>query len=104
MTDIAAVLFDGVVYSSWLFVMAAGLTVMSGVMKILNIAHGSLYALGAYAAASLVGAWLAGGHAPVASSAPLAAAALAVGLVTGPLLERGLLRLMYGKDEVVLLL
>ena len=67
MTDLAAVLFDGVVYSSWLFVMAAGLTLIYGVMKILNIAHGSLYALGAYAAASLVGAWLAGGHAPVAS-------------------------------------
>jgi len=104
MTDLAAVLFDGVVYSSWLFMMAAGLTLIYGVMKILNIAHGSLYALGAYAAASLVGAWLAGGHPPIASYALLAAAALAVGLVTGPLLERGLLRLMYGKDEVVLLL
>jgi branched-chain amino acid transport system permease protein len=104
MTDLAAVLFDGVVYASWLFMMAAGLTLIYGVMKILNIAHGSLYALGAYAAASLVGAWLAGGHAPIASYALLAAAALAVGLVMGPLLERGLLRLMYGKDEVVLLL
>ena len=104
MTDIASVLFDGVVYSSWLFIMAAGLTLIYGVMKILNIAHGSLYALGAYTAASLVGAWLAGGHAPGASYLLLAAAALAVGAVMGPLLERGLLRIVYGKDEVVLLL
>src|SRR4249919_2748550 len=99
MTDLAAVLFGGVVYSSWLFRMAAGLTLIYGVMKIINIAHGSLYALGAYAAAPLVGAWLAGGHPPIASYALLAVAALAVGLVMGPLLERGLLRLMYGKDE-----
>jgi len=37
---LAAVLFDGVVYSSWLFLMAAGLTLIYGVMRILNIAHG----------------------------------------------------------------
>ena len=41
------VVFDGVVYSSWLFLMAAGLTLIYGVMRILNIAHGSLYAIGA---------------------------------------------------------
>jgi branched-chain amino acid transport system permease protein len=104
MSTLASVLFDGVVYSSWLFIMAAGLTLIYGVMKILNIAHGSLYALGAYAAASLVGAWLVGGHPPAASYLLLAAAAVAVGIVMGPLLERGLLRIVYGKDEVVLLL
>jgi branched-chain amino acid transport system permease protein len=104
MADLAAILFDGVVYSSWLFMMAAGLTLIYGVMKILNIAHGSLYALGAYVGASFVGAWLAGGHSPAASYALLVLAALVVGLVVGPLLERGLLRLMYGRDEVVLLL
>ena len=104
MTNLAAVVFDGVVYSSWLFMMAAGLTLIYGVMKILNIAHGSLYALGAYVGASLVGAWLAGGYPPIGSYALLLVAALLVGLVTGPLLERGLLRLVYGRDEVVLLL
>jgi branched-chain amino acid transport system permease protein len=102
--DLLAVLFDGVVYSSWLFLMAAGLTLIYGVMRILNIAHGSLYALGAYTAATLAGAWLAAGYAAVGSYAMLAAAALLVGIVMGPLLERGLLRWMYGKDEVVLLL
>src|ERR687896_471790 len=54
MTDLLSVLFDGIAYSSWLFIMAAGLTLIYGVMKILNIAHGSLYALGAYTAAALV--------------------------------------------------
>ena len=92
------------VYSSWLFLMAAGLTLIYGVMRILNIAHGSLYALGAYAAASLGGAWIAAGYPPAGTYLMLLAAVLLVGLVTGPLIERGLLKWMYGKDEIVLLL
>ncbi len=104
MGDLLAVLIDGVIYSSWLFIMAAGLTIVYGVMRILNMAHGSLYALGAYAAASLVGAWTAGGHTPWASYPLLLAAALLVGLVMGPLIERGLLRFTYGRDEIALVL
>lgn len=104
MRELLAVVIDGAIYASWLFVVAIGLTLIYGVMKILNMAHGSLYALGAYAAASLGGAWLAGGHSPYASYAILVLAALIVGLIAGPLLERGLLRFMYGKDEIVLLL
>jgi branched-chain amino acid transport system permease protein len=99
-----AVLVDGMIYASWLFLMAAGLTIIYGVMRILNMAHGSLYALGAYAGASLAGAWLSGGHAPLGSYAVLVLAAVAVGLVLGPLIERGLLRFAYGRDEVVILL
>lgn len=104
MTSLLPVLFDGIVYASWLFLMASGLTLIYGVMRILNIAHGSLYALGAYAAASLAGAWLAAGHAVVGSYPLLLIAALLVGAVMGPALERGLLKWMYGRDEVVLLL
>ena len=104
MSDLLAVVVDGVIYSSWLFILAAGLTLIYGVMKILNVAHGSLYALGAYLSATLVGAWLGAGYTPAGSFAMLAAAALAVGVTMGPLIERGLLRLNYGRDEVVLLL
>src|SRR5262245_4423184 len=104
MTTFLPIVFDGIVYSSWLVLMAAGLTLIYGVMRILNIAHGSLYALGAYAAASLAGAWLAAGYAAAGSYAMLALAAVLVGALMGPLLERGLLSWMYGKDEVVLLL
>jgi branched-chain amino acid transport system permease protein len=93
-----------VLYSSWLFLMAAGLTLIYGVMRILNIAHGSLYALGAYAAATLGGAWVAAGYAAGGTFLMLLVAVLLVGLVMGPLIERGLLRWMYGKDEIVLLL
>ena len=104
MSTILAVIADGVIYASWMFIIAAGLTLIYGVMRILNMAHGSLYALGAYAAASLAGVWLRAGRAPMGSYAMLVLAAVLVGLVMGPLIERGLLRFCYGRDEVVLVL
>jgi len=104
MSQILAVALDGIIYSSWLFLIALGLTLIYGVMKILNMAHGSLYALGAYAAASLVGRWVAGGHAPLGSYAMLLLAAVLVGLLVGPLIERGVLKFMYGREEIVLVL
>jgi branched-chain amino acid transport system permease protein len=104
MSTLLAVLVDGVIYASWLFIIAAGLTIVYGVMRILNMAHGSLYALGAYAAASLAGAWLRAGYPPLWSYAVLVLSALLVGVVVGPLIERGLLRFCYGRDEVVLVL
>lgn len=104
MASLVSVLIDGIIYSSYLFIIALGLTLIYGVMKILNMAHGSLYALGAYVAATLVGAWFAAGLNPYGSFALLAASALLVGAVAGPLIERGLLRFMYGRDEIVLVL
>ena len=104
MSQIGPVLVDGVFYSAWLFIAAVGLTLVYGVMKILNVTHGSFYALGAYAGASLTGAWLAKGYPPMLSYAVLLAGALLVTLVVAPAIERGLLRFMYAKDEVVILL
>jgi branched-chain amino acid transport system permease protein len=104
MGEVLAVVIDGIVYSSWLFIIAVGLTLIYGVMKILNMAHGSLYALGAYAAASLGGHWLTAGRAPLGSYAMLILAAIAVGLIAGPLIERGILQFMYGREEIVLVL
>jgi branched-chain amino acid transport system permease protein len=101
---LAAVLFDGIIYSSWLFTAAIGLTLIYGVMKILNLTHGSFYALGAYAAASITGALLAAGMEPMLSYAVLLGSALLVALVLAPLIERGLLKHMYAKDEVVIML
>jgi len=56
MQTAVTILIDGLTYASWLFIVALGLTLVFGVLKILNIAHGSFYALGAYAAATFV-AW-----------------------------------------------
>ncbi|MGH8429313.1 MAG: branched-chain amino acid ABC transporter permease, partial [Solimonas sp.] len=104
MTDLVSVLVDGIIYSSYLFIIAVGLTLIYGVMKILNMAHGSLYALGAYVTATLVGAWFGHGLNAYGSFVLLPLAAILVGLVAGPVIERGLLRFMYGKDEIVLIL
>jgi branched-chain amino acid transport system permease protein len=105
MLTVWAILIDGFIYASWLFLVAAGLTVIYGVMRILNMAHGSLYALGAYAAASSLGWYYAGGGDQlIVAFAIIAAAAVIVGALTGLLIERGLLRLMYGRDEVLMLL
>jgi branched-chain amino acid transport system permease protein len=101
---IIAILVDGLIYASWLFIVAAGLTLVYGVMKILNLAHGSLYAIGAYAAASLVGWYFAQGYAPWGSYLLLFVSALVAGAITSLLIERGVLRLMYGRDEVVMIL
>ena len=104
MQQLPAVIIDGLLYASWMFIIAVGLTLIYGVMKILNVAHGSLYALGAYTAATFAGFWLAHGHAAFGSYGVLLIAALAVGLISGPLIERGLLRFMYGREEIVLVL
>ena len=95
---------DGVTYASWLFIVALGLTLVFGVLKILNIAHGSFYALGAYATASLVALTASWGLPPAASLLAMLVAALAVAALVAPLVERGLLRFFYGRDEVLLVL
>jgi len=102
--QILPVIADGIIYSAWLFIAALGLTLIYGVMKIVNVTHGSFYALGAYAGASLTGAWLARGYPPMLSYAVLLVAAALVTLVFAPIIERGILRFMYARDEVVILL
>ena len=97
-------MLDGLIYASWLFIVALGLTLVFGVLRILNFAHGGLYALGAYAAAVFV-AWFSGwGLDGWFSILAMFLAALAVAVIVAPLIERGLLRFFYGRDEVLILL
>lgn len=102
-TDILTILADGLVYASWLFMVGLGLTLIFGVLRILNLAHGGLYAVGAYAAATVVPLVPALGLPPAFSLVAMLLSALAVAIVLAPLLERGLLRLFYGRDEVLIL-
>lgn len=105
MLTVSAIFIDGFIYASWLFLVAAGLTVIFGVMRILNMAHGSFYALGAYAAASSI-AWYYGngGDQLWLGFLLLAGSALLIGAVSGLLVERGILRLLYGRDEILMLI
>ena len=48
-------ILDGLSYAALLFLVALGMTLVFGVMNIINMAHGSFYAIGAYCGASLVG-------------------------------------------------
>lgn len=104
MDQVITILVDGITYASWLFIVALGLTLVFGVLKILNIAHGSFYALGAYAAASFVGWFATLKMAPSLSLVAMLLAAVAVAAIVAPLCERGLLRFFYGRDEVLLVL
>lgn len=95
-------LLDGIAQASVSFLVAVGLNLVFGITRILNVAHGSLYALGAYLAAAL-GLWYApdGG---IWTYPLLLFAAVVVGVTLGPLIERLLLRRVYGKEHSLQLL
>src|SRR3712207_5452037 len=92
---------DGLAYAGLLFLVALGLTLIFGVMRILNVAHGALYAFGGYMAATMV-LWATKlGQAPtLVLVAALFGSALIVGAVLGAALEIGLLRPVQDKDPV----
>lgn len=98
------IILDGLIEASWLFIVALGLTLVFGVLKILNIAHGSFYALGAYLAATAVTFVAARGLPPALGFVVMLISVAVIATVIGLLLERGLLKMFYGRDEVVLLL
>ena len=80
-------ILNGLQFGVMLFLMAAGLTLIFGVMGLINLAHGSLYMVGAFAAAWVAGAT---GSFILALGAALAAAAAA-----GALIEVVVIRRLY---------
>lgn len=104
MQALLIILLDGIAFASWLFLVSSGLTFAFGVLRILNIAHGSIYAIGAYTAASLGALILQSGWSPFLAYPVFLVSAVAVGVVLGPLIERGLLRHVYEQEEVIELL
>lgn len=97
-------MLDGLNYAAWLFLVAVGLTLIYGVMRILNIAHGAFYAIGAYACASALGIYYTLGLPGALAFVAMGVVALVVGVVLGLVMERGVLRFLYGKDEVLMVL
>ena len=83
---------NGVQFGVMLFLMSAGLTLVFGIMNFINLTHGSLYMIGAFAAAAVQLAT--GSFALAILAAPVAAA------VAGLLLESALLRRFYGRDHL----
>jgi len=85
-------LLNGIQLGMLLFLLAAGLTLIFGIMDFVNLAHGSLYMLGAYYAATF---------AEATDSFVLGAVlALAAALVSGMVLEVIAIRPLYGRDHL----
>ena len=104
METLLTILLDGLQFSSYLFIVSAGLTIIFGVMKILNVAHGSFYAWGAYTAAFFIGKFSDMGMPDALGFLIIIVAAISVGLVLGFIIEQGLLKYMYHRDEVLIVL
>ena len=92
MSGFLAQALNGVQYGLLLFLISSGLTLIFGVMGVINLAHGSLFMVGAYIA-----------YAVVASTGSLwvaLPAAIVGGIVAGALLERVLFRRFYKRDHL----
>jgi len=89
---------NALLYSSVLFLIAGGLSLIYGVMRILNLAHGNLYAIGAYVTAWSIGAAAAAGAPNAVLLLLLPAGAIAAAAV-GAVLEPTLLRPFYKRPE-----
>src|SRR5438105_15841336 len=83
---------NGLQFGLLLFLLAAGLTLVFGIMDLVNLAHGSLYMLGAYFAATFA--------ALTGSFVAAAVLALLATLVVGMLLEVVAIRRLYGRDHL----
>jgi len=97
MSAFANIVIGGVFHAAVLFLVAAGLQLVFGVQKILNLACGSFYALGAYFGITFVGIALKLGMPAWALLPALIVAGLMLGLVGLPI-ER-MLRTVYDRDE-----
>jgi branched-chain amino acid transport system permease protein len=104
MSTLPIILVDGLGYAAWLFIVAVGMTLIFGVMRILNIAHGSLYAFGAYVCAVLIGRWFDAGLPSIGAYLIMLFSSVLVGGVLGLLLQQGILKHLHGRDEVAIVL
>jgi branched-chain amino acid transport system permease protein len=91
---------SGLTAAMFLFLIASGLSLIFGVLRVLNFAHGTFYMLGAYSAFQLV-QWIGVGPGRFWLAALGAATAVAI---LGGVIERFLFRHLYGKEELYQLL
>ena len=92
MTLLAEQLLNGLQYGVTLFLLAAGLTLVFGIMGLINLAHGSLYMVGAFVAART--------QAGSGSFLLAVGAGMAVAALVGMLMEVTILRRLYFRDHL----
>ncbi|MEG2629991.1 MAG: branched-chain amino acid ABC transporter permease [Comamonas sp.] len=85
-------IFNGLGYGFMLFLLAAGLTLVFGIMDTLNLAHGSLFMAGGYVSATV--------HAQSGSFVAAVLVAVLVTVLLALLLEALLVRRLYGRDHL----
>jgi branched-chain amino acid transport system permease protein len=103
MTTYLILALSGLSHAATLFLVASGLSIIFGVTRIVNFAHGSFYMLGAYMAYGFGESLAAHFGGPLGFWGGIALAALAVGL-TGVVMEVALLRRIYHAPELFQLL
>jgi branched-chain amino acid transport system permease protein len=103
-TTFAAIVMDAISYAGWLFLTSVGLTLVFGVLRLLNIAHGGFYAVGAYAAAYAIGLCVSNGLGVAWQFLCAGALALTVGAILGLAVERGVLGRLYRHPQALILI
>jgi len=101
---LSAILVDAAIFSAWLFLVAVGLTLVFGVLRLLNIAHGAFYSVGAYVGIYAIGASVSMGWGTALQLGAAAVAAGATGALIGVLAERCVLTRLYGHPEPLVLI
>ncbi len=101
---LALALFDGLSYAALVFMVAVGLTLIFGVLRVLNVAHGSFFAMGAYTTASVGSAIFAAGFAPWLAFPLMAISAILIGVLVGGTVEKLLLSRIYEMEDVLQIL
>lgn len=97
---------NGIQYGFILFLIASGLTIILGILDVLNLAHGELFALGAYVAVSVLGFLTGVAAAPTTGVGFLglmlvgSVLSAAVVIPVGLLIERVFIRPLYERDEI----
>jgi len=101
LSSVVLQVLTGLASASALFLVASGLSLIFGVTRIVNFAHGSFFMLGLYAAVALTAAFAGAGTFGFWAAVLLAAAAVAA---LGALIEMAILRRLYGAPELYQLL
>ncbi|WP_409450185.1 branched-chain amino acid ABC transporter permease, partial [Brucella sp.] len=92
MTLIVEQLLNGLLYGVMLFLLAAGLTLIFGIMGVINLAHGSLYMIGAF-----IGTFVAVQSGMFWLGLPVA---ILAAMVVGIAIELGIMRKLYQRDHL----
>ena len=100
LTTVITQAMSGITVAIFLFLTAVGLSLIFGVVRVLNFAHGSFYMIGAYTAYQM-SKWLGTSDLGFWAGALVAASFV---MLIGVTVERLLLRHLYGKDELFQLL